>query len=227
MMFNGVRMLTVGMMLSGASWGTCLAQPAADWQKLFNGEDLSGWKANLHPDSYEVVEGVLRVHDTSAQESSHLFFVGEDPEQPKRFKNFELKLKVRGEPNSNSGVYIHSDMQTRDQRMHLQNGYEIQLNSTAKEKRKTGSLYGIVDLAVSPVDETQWFDVRIQVEGKRIQVWVNDQQTVDYTEQSGDSRPVKRTSMYLRDEGGLIALQAHDIGSMFYFKDIFIRPRPD
>ena len=36
----------------------------------------------------------------------------------------------------------------------------MQLNSTVKEKRKTGSLYAVVDLAESPVDEAHWFKVR-------------------------------------------------------------------
>ena len=45
-------------------------------------------------------------------------------------------------------------MTTTNAERHLAKGYEIQLNSTEKEKRKTGSLYAVVDLDKSPVDES-------------------------------------------------------------------------
>lgn len=28
-----------------------------DWQTLFNGKDLTGWKANVYPDSWSVADG--------------------------------------------------------------------------------------------------------------------------------------------------------------------------
>jgi len=72
----------------------------------------------------------------------------------------DWEVVARGEPESNSGIYFHADMETRDAVLHLKNGYEVQLNSAPKEKRKTGSLYAVVDLAGSAVDESQWFTVR-------------------------------------------------------------------
>ena len=115
-------------------------------------------------------------------------------------------------------------METRDGVLHLKNGYEIQLNSTKKEKRKTGSLYDVADLSESPVDETEWFTIRIRVEGKRIRAWINDTQTVDYTEPENPVRKPQRAGRLLRKGGGAIALQAHDNESTFYFRSIRIRP---
>ncbi len=194
------------------------------WISLFNGKDLTGWKANLYPESFKVVDGTIRAHATAA--SSHLFYVGTGKPDEARFKNFELKLIARGETNANSGVFIHTDTSTRDASHHLAKGYEIQLNSTEKEKRKTGSLYAIVDLAKSPVDESKWFEVYIKVEGKRIEIKLNGKTTVDYTEPPNAERPPERKGRLLDPQGGSIALQGHDPGSVFYFKDIKIRRLP-
>jgi hypothetical protein len=201
-----------------------LAGAAEGWRDLFNGRDLSGWKANVYPESWSVVEGTIRAHAT--KESSHLFFVGDGTADFVRFRNFELELMVRGEPEANSGVFFHTDLATQSAALRLTNGYEVQLNSTGKEKRKTGSLYAVVDLATSPVDETKWFTLRITVRDRRILVAVNGTTTVDYTEPDNAPRPKDRKGRVLNPQGGAIALQAHDPKSVFYFKDIRIRTLP-
>ncbi len=197
---------------------------AEEWQTLFNGRDLTGWRANVMPESFTVVDGAIRAHATKP--SAHLFFAGDMKTGFMRFKNFVLEATCRSEPNSNSGIFIHTDMTTRDSALHLAKGYEIQLNSTAKEKRKTGSLYAVVDLAQSPVDESQWFKLRITVSGKRIMIHLNDKPVVDYTEPENVTRPPERAGRLIDPQGGGIALQAHDPGSVFYFKDIRIKPLP-
>ena len=194
------------------------------WRDLFNGKDLTGWKANAYPESWSVVDGVLRANATKP--SSHLFFVGNKTDGIERFKSFELEVVTRGEPNANSGIFIHTDMTAGGDALRLSKGYEIQLNSTEKEKRKTGSLYAVVDLDKSPVDESQWFKVRITVRGKQITIQLNDKTVVDYTEPENVVRPADRAGRKLNPEGGAIALQAHDPGSVFYFKSVRIRPLP-
>jgi hypothetical protein len=195
---------------------------AADgWRDLFNGQDLTGWKANAYPDSWTVVDGAIRAHAT--KESSHLFFVGDGKSDFVGFKNFELEVVARGEPEANSGVFIHTDLAAGGAALRLSNGYEIQLNSTAKEKRKTGSLYAVVDLAQSPVDETKWFTTKITVQDRRIVVQINGHTTVDYTEPANVVRPPERKGRKLNPLGGAIALQAHDPKSVFYFKRVRVR----
>lgn len=211
--------------LSLASSAQTADETATDWFPLFNGKDLSGWKANSDPGAFTVKDGILTAHATHKTNRGHLFFVGDDDELD-HFKDFELIIEARGEENSNSGVFFHTDMETRDGKLHLKNGYEIQLNSTEKEKRKTGSLYAVQDLAESPVDETEWFTIRIRVEGKHIQAWINDKQTVDYTEPENPERTPQRVGRLLNPKGGAIALQAHDNQSTFHFRKIQIRPLP-
>jgi hypothetical protein len=196
---------------------------AEDWQSLFNGKDLTGWKANVYPDSFKVVDGTIRAQAT--KESSHLFYVGDLKEGFARFKNFELELMARSETNANSGIFIHTDFSVSNAKNHLAKGYEVQLNSSPKDKRKTGSLYAVVDIEKSPVDETKWFRVHIKVLNKQITVHLNDQKVIDYTEPEGVQRP-ERPGRVLNPEGGAIALQGHDPGSVFYFKDIRVRRLP-
>ena len=212
--------LFAGMLTSGAM------AAEAGWQALFNGRDLTGWAANADPGAFTVVDGAIKAHATHPSNRGHLFFIGDRKEGEVKFRNFELVAVVRGEPNANSGIFFHTDRATRDGVLHLRNGYEVQLNSSPQEKRKTGSLYAIVDLDKSPVDESNWFTVRIRVEGKRIQVWINDTQTVDYTEPEKPVRTKDRLGRLLRAEGGAIALQAHDDASTFYFREIRIRRLP-
>ncbi len=200
---------------------TTLASAEDGWQTLFNGKDLTGWKANAYPDSWSVADGVLRAKAT--KESSHLFFVGEKKEGLETYKDFELELEARSELNSNAGIFIHTDMTANGPALRLSKGYEIQLNSSTKEKRKTGSLYAVVDLATSPVDESKWFKVRVTVRGQRIRIQVNDKEVVDYTEPANVERPKERAGRKLTPVGGAIALQAHDPGSCFYFKNIRIK----
>ncbi len=155
-----------------------LAAPAGaedGWRVLFDGQSLAGWRANREPDSFTVVDGAIRA-TAAGQGSSHLFYVGDRDEGFESFVNFELQVECRGEPGANSGIFFHTDLVERDTKGHyLSNGYEVQLNSSDKEPRKTGSLYAIVDLDRSPVDETQWFTMTIRVEGQRIQVFVGDE----------------------------------------------------
>jgi hypothetical protein len=201
------------------------ASHAGDWRPLFNGKDLTGWRANNDPKSFTVKDGLLRVQATG-QTSAHLFYVGERKEGLERFKDFELEAICRADPNSNGGIFVHTDMSTRDAQLHLAKGYEVQLNSAAKEKRKTGSLYGIVDLDKSPVDETKWFTIRVVVRNKRITVAVEGKELVDYTEPANVVRPKERTGRLFAADGGGLALQAHDTGSVWYFKDIRVKRLP-
>ena len=200
---------------------TLPARAADEWRVLFNGKDLAGWKPNAYPDSWSVIDGAIRAKAT--KESSHLFYVGERTDGYERFKDFELEVVARSEPNSNGGIFIHTDYATMSAALRLSKGYEIQLNSSEREKKKTGSLYAIVDLDKSPVDETKWFTTLITVRGKRITVQLDGKTVVDYTEPENPPRPPGREGRVLNPAGGAIALQAHDPTSTFYIKSVRLR----
>ena len=200
------------------------AEDKDGWISLFNGRDLSGWKANILPESFSVKNGAIKTHcKDPEQRKAHLFYVGQNGKDVLLFKDFEFEALVRSEPVSNSGVFFHTDEAIRDKKYHLGSGYEVQINNGDRPKSKTGSLFAIADFEDALIDDTQWFKLTIKVEGKRIQVFLNDQPTVDYTEPENPDRPEKRKDRLLRTEGGAIALQGHDPYSTVYFKNIRIR----
>ena len=199
-------------------WNVAAADDS-EWRDLFNRKDLSGWEANVYPESFSVEDGILKTHGKNGM--AHLFFVG-DTGKDVAFKDFELVAVVRSERNSNSGIFFHTGRELRNGK-YLHKGYEVQLNSSKKEKEKTGSLYRVAPVKESPVDETEWFEVRVRVVGKRIQIFVNDKQVVDYTEPRNPEREPKRAKRLIDPNGGALAIQAHDAKSVFYFKQIRIR----
>jgi hypothetical protein len=217
-----VMRLALGMMVVVAAAGS---SSAGEWISLFNGRDLSGWRANNDPESFTDKDGMLRVQ-ASGGFSAHLFYVGDHDEGLEAFKNFELEAVVRAEPHSNGGIFVHTDMSTRDAAKHLARGYEVQLNSSPNEARKTGSLYAIADLSQSPVDETKWFTVRVVVRDKRITISLDGREVVDYTEPADVVRPKERAGRLFSENGGAIALQAHDPRSVWYFKEIRVKRLP-
>ena len=197
------------------------AQTETDnWTSLFNGRDLSQWHTNRAEGSFSVKDGLLVAKSLDLR--SHLYFIGEG-KTPVPFNNFELVVVAKGAAESNSGIFIHTDYELRDEKGHLANGYEVNLNTSKSVTRKTGSLYDVADLTEQPLDDMQWFETRIRVNENRIQVWLDGKQVIDYREPENPKRKESRKGRLLNSNGGAIALQAHDPDSTWYFKEIRIR----
>src|SRR5215216_7780086 len=145
--FTPMKILPALLLAVLAAIAPPATRAAESWRTLFNGKDLTGWKPNVYPDSWSVVDGTIRAR--ASKESSHLFYVGERTDGFEPFKDFELEVVARSEPNSNGGIFIHTGYATMSAAQRLSKGYEIQLNSSEREKKKTGSLYDVVDLATS------------------------------------------------------------------------------
>lgn len=198
------------------------AESASDsWIRMFNGEDLTGWKANEGaPGSFVVEDGAIK----TANGTAHLFYLGSDGHAS--FTNFEFKARVKQMPGANSGIYIHTEYQATGWPA---KGYECQINSdTQSDPRKTGGLYAVKDVMnKSPVPDGQWYDYSIKVEGRHITIRINGETTTDWTEPA-DWDPTK--SLHNMDgrrlSEGTFALQAHDPKSTVFFKDLFVRPLP-
>ncbi len=194
------------------------------WIELFDGKTLDGWKASENKASWYVEDGAL----VGSGERSHLFYVGNVKDH--NFKNFEFQAQVKTTTHSNSGIYFHTDYQEKDW---PKKGYESQVfNSVFKtdqgaytENRMTGSLYGVRNLAKSPVVDNEWFDYKIIVQGNTIKTYINDALMVDYTE---SEKPLRREDMQQRLlNSGTFALQCHDPKSKVYFKNIKVKPLSD
>lgn len=185
------------------------------WISLFNGRDLDGWKVGEHAATFSVVDGAIRVKGPRA----HLFYMG-DVEQHD-FRNFEFQARVLTKPKANSGIYMHTQYQESGWPVH---GYEVQVNNSQEDWRRTGSLYAIQDVIENYVQDDEWYTEYVKVTDKRIIIKLNDIVVVDYTEPEAPKRDSGAVNRLLK--GGTFALQGHDPGSEVYYKEIMVRPLP-
>ena len=178
-----------------------------DWVNLFDGKTLGGWKVSENPSTFSVQDGVIQVFG----ERAHLFYDGAVSNH--NFKNFEFKVSVMTTPGSNSGLFIHTAFQETGW---PSKGYEIQVNQTHTDWRKTGSVYAVQDVKETFVKDNEWYTEHIIVQGKRIIVKVNDKVINDFTETDQG-----------RLSSGTIALQGHDPKSKVFYKDVMVKILPD
>jgi hypothetical protein len=186
------------------------------WIPLFDGTSLNGWKAAENPATFRVDSGMIIVHGPRA----HLFYTG--PVQNADFKNFEFKAQVMTTPGSNSGIFIHTTYQESDWPA---KGYEVQVNNSQSDWRRTGSLYAVDDVRDVYVKDNEWYTEYIKVQGKHITIKINDRTVVDYNEPDSVSQNVAIGGKRL--SSGTFALQGHDPDSKVYYKDVMVRPLPD
>jgi hypothetical protein len=191
------------------------AEKSAGWKLLFNGKSLDGWKASENQGSFTVADGNLVVFG----KRSHLFYTG--PVANANFKNFELQLDIKTFPQANSGVYFHTEYQETGW---PSKGYEVQVNNTHKDVKKGAGLYAIKDNLQAPAQDGEWYTMRIKVEGKRVQTFVNGKQIIDYTEEANPERPANMRGRLISN--GTFAIQGHDPESRVLFRNIKVRVLP-
>lgn len=207
--------------------GALLASPAvaadrSEWISLFDGKSLNGWTANENSATFRVADGKIIANGPR----SHLFYSGKARNAD--FKNFEFEAEVLSHPGANSGIYFHTRFQPKGWPV---GGFEVQINNSHRgegsyrERKKTGSLYGVRNVYKAFVRDNEWFRLRIAVRGKQAQIRVNDMLLVDYVE---PDPPVRADESMERTLGhGTFALQGHDPGSETHFRNIRVRPLPD
>jgi Domain of Unknown Function (DUF1080) len=182
------------------------------WVSLFDGKTLNGWKVGENPETFKVEDGAIVVNGKVA----HLFYDGKEGNHD--FKNFELKLDIMTMPGSNSGVYIHTQYQESSW---PKKGYEVQVNNSQGDWRRTGGLYAVQDIKEPPAKDNEWFTMHIVVMNKNIKVSVNNKQLVDYTEPENAVREKGMEGRLL--SSGTIALQGHDPKSKVLYKNIQLK----
>ena len=125
-------------------------------------------------------------------------------------------------PGSNAGIYFHTKYQDENWPKY---GYESQVNVTHKDPKKTGSLYGVINVSDPPCKDNEWWTQTIAVRGKHIEIKVNGKTVVDYTEP--DDTKAFSEDFDRRLGSGTFALQGHDPESKVYFKNIKVKRLPD
>lgn len=173
-----------------------------DWEYLFDGKTLNGWKKMGGEATYHVEDDMIVGTTAPVSDTSNTFLVTN-----KFYDNFVLEFEVilDLEPNKyhNSGVQIRSNSRP-DFYNGLVHGYqvEIDLDTTAR----SGGIYDegrrgwVHDLRDNPAARKafkpgEWNSFKVEADGPSIKTWVNGVPAADYVD---DMTPT-----------GFIGLQVH------------------
>jgi hypothetical protein len=192
-----------------------LTAQSQEWIELFNGKNLDGWKVSENPTSFKVEDGVIKVDGPRA----HAFYEGEVENHD--FKNFELLVEVKTMPKANSGIFFHTVYQEKGW---PNKGYEVQVNQTHGDWRKTGSLYSFNDVKEVYVKDGEWYTEHIIVKGDQVTVKINGKTVMEYDESEDKNRPENAGEKKI--DRGTVALQAHDPESVIYYRSVKVKILP-
>lgn len=181
------------------------------WSPLFNGKDLAGWKINGE-EKWTVVQGTI-VGESTAGKYGYLT-------TKKSYRDFDLRLKFKGEANGNSGVFLHS----RIIGVNPEHGPDIegmQVEVDPNPGKHTGGLYesGGRGWVVMPLADGEkalrqgdWNELQVSAHGNHIITYLNGVKVVDFH----DAAP--------KFAEGSIGLQIHTGGGVkVRWKDIYIK----
>lgn len=169
------------------------------WERIFNGKNLDGWKANENPESWTVQDGVL----VGRGAKSHLFYMKET------FKNLHFKATIKLNNKGNSGMYFRTAWGPG-----FPKGYEAQVENSSGDPKKTGSLYNLSNFYEQIIPDDTWWTQEIIAKGNHIIIKVNDKVITDFVD----------TANTFTD--GYLAFQQHDPGSVVMYKDVMIKRIP-
>jgi hypothetical protein len=181
---------------------------------LFNGKDLTGWKASANPESFKVENGAIVAN--AIGQASHLFYDG--PVGNHLFRDFDLRLDVLARYRSNGGVYVMTEFQPQG---FPGKGFEIQVNNSHSDRIRTGSLYHVVDLSNVPGKDDEWIPMEINGQGNTITISLKGQEVVRWTQpadwQSNYDTPSRKIAP------GTFAFQSHDLFSVTAYSNIRVK----
>lgn len=190
------------------------------WISLFNGKDFTGWKIGGNQSTFQIKDGAMVANGPVA----HAFYDG--PVKNHDFKNFELMVDVMAAPNSNGGIYVHTEFQESG---FPKKGFEVQVNNTyQRDPIKSGSLYHVKDIGADEIQgltkDNEWFTEHIIVQDKTITVKLNGKEVVKWTQPADWSGGREGPGRVIGH--GTIAFQGHDPNSTVHYKNVRIKPLP-
>lgn len=205
--------VVAGLLLSGQTATFSDAEENAKWVDLFDGQTLKGW--NGDEKWFRVEEGSI-IAGSATERIPHNQFLCTD----KTYGDFELTVKAKlvGQGN-NAGVQFRTRRIPNDTEVI---GYQADIGFTGQgpcwgalydESRRRKFLAQSPDVALKALKKGQWNTLRVVAKGPKIQIYLNDVKTVDYTEPDD---AIERT--------GVIALQVHSGPPLeVHYKDVKLR----
>jgi putative heme-binding domain-containing protein len=199
-------------------FSACVALACAQARvPLFDGRTFAGWEGNTGS-VWRIADGALVAGTLERPQEKNDFLA-----TTKAFANFDLTLKWKLEGTRG---FVNGGVQFRSQRIpnhHEVIGYQADLGAgwdgaLYDESRRRTTLArpapDVLEKARKPLGE--WNDYRIRAEGRRIRIWLNGVQTVDYTETVDGIAAT-----------GIIAVQIHgNATAVVHYKDLVIEELP-
>jgi 3-keto-disaccharide hydrolase len=191
------------------------------WQQLFNGKDLTGWK-HVGPGSDTVENGLIQTHGGMGL----LYWTGG------KLGNcvIHVVFKMRDQ-NDNSGVFIRIPVEPREEWMPVHYGYEVQIDNAPEKSGEddhyvTGTLYSLNKALARPGKPgPEWNTMEITLDGPHTIVMLNGVKVTDFTE--GDSVPERKANYEPlrgpRPLEGFIGLQNHSDNDVVFFKEVAMK----
>jgi len=201
---NRTRWMTLAVVGLGPL-AVALAGVPEGFTALWNGKDLTGWhisQTNHHGDSkgWAVKDGILTATQDRPGNGGILL-------TDKRYGDFEVSLEIQPDFGCDGGLFLRSN----------EDGDAYQVMIDFLEGGSVGGIYGEGLEGLDPATgaqrvnrewrkywrEDEWNTLRARIEGEvpHIQVWMNDQRIVDWTDSANHAADGATE--------GMIALQMH------------------
>jgi hypothetical protein len=187
-----LRPLTIALTLSLAALSRC---PAEDlkFAPLFNGKDLTGFKAEASKDFWWVDDGILIGENDAKKKGNYLW-------TEKEYQDFVLEFDVRWTATTTRGVDTGIEMRKPHIQLQLgvSGGWKVDMTGSwytgGKEKYPEAGQAKTAKTLMKPPGE--WNTFRIQAKGDTFTCWINGQKASEYTDAKFSG-------------AGLIGLQIH------------------
>jgi hypothetical protein len=142
------------------------------WIRLFDGHTLFGWEIAGAAD-WRVEQGSIVVDSGEA-----CLLCTSMP-----WQDYELKLEFKADEQTNSGVFLRTPLEPEDPATDC---YEVNI-APPDNPFPTGSVVKRkkADSLTSPATAGQWRSMLLRLEGRRLQVTVDDQLVCDYSDEVG------------------------------------------
>ena len=190
-----------------------------NWKNLFNGKDLSGWKAVAGKANFTVQDGVIE--GSAVFGTGNTFLITEE-----LYGDYILEVDLKiSHTSSNSGIMTRGQFDPAGQGgKGLVYGYQVEADPTPRawsggiyDEARRGWFYplDLTPTAKSAFKLGEWNRYRIEVLGNTIKTWVNGQEVAYFVDDL--------------DARGFIGLQVHSIqnkedeGRKTYFRNVRIQ----
>lgn len=189
-------------------------KPPEGFKALFNGKDLTGWKATGKADVWKVEGGAIAVEKGGG---GYLMHEGEHGD-------FELRMEYKLSKGANSGIALRSPMGGDPAYV----GMEIQLiddegwPGKLADYQHTGSIYDVVPASKTNNKKIgEWNSVRIVCKGSKVTIEINGAVVVDANIAEAKEDKKKRHPGLSRDKGH-IGFQSYNV--RVEFRNVYLKP---